>query len=63
MSKFPTSVALVYGKGIEELLPGYPAREDSPLLESDFKYVCYYIALSSRKLGPTFNHLIEIGKP
>lgn len=36
-SQFPTSTALVFGQGFkDEFFPGYPAREDSWILESDY---------------------------
>lgn len=38
VSTFPSSTALVAGAGVRDaLLPGYPEKEDSPLLESDFR--------------------------
>jgi len=37
MSKFPASVGIVVGPGFKDnLLPGYPANPDSPLLETDY---------------------------
>ncbi|KAL6415844.1 metallo-beta-lactamase superfamily protein [Ilyonectria robusta] len=36
-SAFPPSTALVVGPGFKDMfMPGYPANEDSPVLESDF---------------------------
>ncbi len=38
-SLFPKSADLVVGPGFKEaFMPGYPAKKDSPLLESDFEY-------------------------
>ena len=43
MSRLPDGVELIVGPGVQEAyLPGYPTRKDSPLLESDFKYVSHY---------------------
>ena len=37
LSRFPTSTKIVVGPGFKEnLLPGYPANPESPLLESDY---------------------------
>lgn len=37
---FPGSTELVVGPGVKDaFMPGYPAREDSSLRESDFKWV------------------------
>lgn len=37
-STFPPSTRLVVGPGFKEaFLPGYPAKSDSPVRESDFK--------------------------
>jgi glyoxylase-like metal-dependent hydrolase (beta-lactamase superfamily II) len=36
-STFPSNVALIVGPGVKEAyLPGYPAKQDSPVLETDF---------------------------
>ena len=53
VSKFPEKVEVIMGPGVKEAyLPGYPARKDSPLLESDFKYAStvyfFYCLLVSR---------------
>lgn len=38
MSKFPPSVDIVVGPGFtDNLLPGYPANQDSALLETDYR--------------------------
>lgn len=38
-STFPTTTDLVVGPGFKEAFcPGYPARKDSPILESDCRY-------------------------
>ena len=37
-STFPTSTSLVVGPGFKEhLMPGHPAKDDSPILESDYE--------------------------
>jgi hypothetical protein len=36
-SRFPSSTELIVGPGFKaEFLPGYPARPDAPIRESDF---------------------------
>ena len=38
-SLFPKSAELIVGPGFSDaFLPGYPARKDSPVLETDFEY-------------------------
>lgn len=38
-SLFPKSAELVVGPGFKEaFMPGYPAKKDSPMLETDFEY-------------------------
>jgi len=40
ISLFPTSTDLYVGPGFKEaFMPGYPAKQDSPMLEADFKYL------------------------
>ena len=40
ISLFPNSTDLYVGPGFKEaFMPGYPSKKDSPMLESDFKYV------------------------
>lgn len=38
-SRFPPSTELIVGPGFkDEFLPGYPAKPDAPVRESDFAY-------------------------
>lgn len=41
-SLFPHSAELVVGPGFKEaFMPGYPAKKDSPMLETDFEYATH----------------------
>jgi glyoxylase-like metal-dependent hydrolase (beta-lactamase superfamily II) len=60
LSLFPPSADLYVGPGFKEaFMPGYPAREDSPMLESDFKgRTVHEVSFSSsNKIGafPSFD--------
>ena len=60
MSRLPEGVELIVGPGVQEAyLPGYPARKDSPLLESDFKYVSHFDVATVCYLCISFRNRIK----
>ncbi len=53
-SRFPTETELIVGPGFkDEFLPGYPAKADAPVRESDFAYDLHTPLLTARAIQLT----------